>query len=76
MINEGEHHEWIRQFDETVGCCGDKDLINAKPTDSLSLFLNWIILDYLDYFWDLITSETNRYAHQFLDRLKPKSRVV
>ena len=63
------YQEWIKQFDEPVGYIGEKDLTSAHPIDFLSLFLT-------DDFWNHITNETNRYAHQVLHskELKPKSR--
>uniref|UniRef100_A0A3P8TSD3 PiggyBac transposable element-derived protein domain-containing protein n=1 Tax=Amphiprion percula TaxID=161767 RepID=A0A3P8TSD3_AMPPE len=69
LRDEEEHHKWIRHFDEPVGYREDRNLTNSEPIGFLSLFLD-------AEFWSLITNETNRYAHQFLEReeLKPNSR--
>ncbi len=69
LRNEEVYQDWIKCFDEPVGYLGEKDLTSAAPLDFLSLFLT-------DDFWNLITNETNRYAHQFLNsqQLKPNSR--
>ncbi|KAL1276604.1 hypothetical protein QQF64_036227 [Cirrhinus molitorella] len=69
LRNEEVYQDWIKCFDEPVGYIGEKDLTSAAPLDFLSLFLT-------DDFWNLITNETNRYAHQFLNsqQLKPNSR--
>ncbi|KAL2102438.1 hypothetical protein ACEWY4_001606 [Coilia grayii] len=65
-----EHCDWIKPFDEPIGYKGDKEMSNDNSAlNFLSLFLS-------DDFWDLITKETNRYAHQFLasNDLQPNSR--
>ena len=48
---------------------GNRDMIDARPADFVFLF-------WTDEFWELLTSEANRYAYQFLEKtqLKEKSR--
>ena len=70
LANEEQYETWIRPFDCPIGYRGERELSNANsPLDFLSLFLS-------DDFWNLLTTETNQYAHQFLasHQLKPHSR--
>uniref|UniRef100_A0A3Q1EFJ1 PiggyBac transposable element-derived protein domain-containing protein n=1 Tax=Acanthochromis polyacanthus TaxID=80966 RepID=A0A3Q1EFJ1_9TELE len=46
---------------DPVGYRGDRDLTNSEPIDFLSLFMD-------GEFWSLLINETNRYAHQFLEK--------
>ncbi|KAM4544857.1 piggyBac transposable element-derived protein 4-like [Odontesthes bonariensis] len=68
--NNDAYQNWISPFEQQIGYTGDKDLTNSDSAlDFLSLFLN-------DEFWNLLVTETNRYAQQFLasHQLKPHSR--
>ena len=74
---EGEESEatvpsWIMDFDDrNIGYKGDQDLSDADPIAFLQLFLD-------DAVFDLLVTETNRYADQFLlakgDDLRRRSR--
>ena len=63
------YQAWIKDFYEPVGCRGNRDLIDVRSVEFVFLF-------WTDEFWELLTSETNRYAYQFLEKtqLKEKSR--
>ena len=74
---EGEESEatvpsWIMDFDNrNIGYKGDQDLSDADPITFLQLFLD-------DAVFDMLATETNRYADQFLlakgDDLRRRSR--
>lgn len=56
--NKGDEWVYLRNGDEAIGHRGDREMTNDNlALDFLSLFLN-------SDFWNFITTETNRYAHQ------------
>ena len=60
LREEEVYQEWIKPFDEQIGYRSDRELSNdSRSIDFSSLFLT-------DDFWNLITMETNLYAHQYL----------
>ncbi|XP_063077170.1 piggyBac transposable element-derived protein 4-like [Engraulis encrasicolus] len=70
LTNEEPSQNWIRPFDRPIGYRGETKLSSdSSPLDFLSLFLG-------DEFWNILVTETNRYAHQYLGshRLKTNSR--
>ena len=69
LRDEEVYQECIKPSDEQFGYCGDRELSNDSSYRFLSLFLTYDS-------WNLITMETNRYAHQYLSShvLMPSSR--
>ena len=69
LINDEVYQALIKDFYKPVGCRGNRDLIDVRSVDFVFLF-------WTDEFWELLTSETNRYAYQFLEKtqLKEKSK--
>ena len=69
LDSEETYEEWISEFIENTGYTGDKSMANADPFDFFSLIID-------DKFWNLLITETNRYATNYLENttLSPQSR--